>query len=67
MWNLDIKGNFCNSEMPLPQRKIQRLYLLQINHDIMHVGMRSVSPNYDGFRRPVEGAIKPSIAGFGSF
>ena len=33
----------------------------------MYVGMRSVSSNYDDFRRPVEGAIQPSIAGFGCF
>ena len=33
----------------------------------MYVGMRSVPLNYGNFRRPVEGAIKPSIAGFGCF
>ena len=33
----------------------------------MYVGMRRVFSNYDDFRRPVEGAIKPSIAGFGCF
>jgi hypothetical protein len=72
MQTLNIKGNFCNSEMPLPQRKIQGLYLLQIKKIyiyiyIMYVGMRSVSSNYDDFRRLTEGAIKLSIAGFGCF
>ena len=33
----------------------------------MYVGMKSVSSNYDDFRRPVEGAIKWSIACFGCF
>ena len=31
----------------------------------MYIGMRSVFSNYDNFKRPVEGAIKPSIVGFG--
>ena len=30
MRNLDIKGNFSNSEIPWPQSKIQRSYLLQM-------------------------------------
>ena len=68
MWNLNIKGNFCNSEMPFPQKKIQKLCLLQIKKNgIMYVGIKCVSSNYDDFRRPVGVAIKPSIAGFGRF
>jgi hypothetical protein len=64
---LDIKENFRTSEMPLPQSKTHRLFLLRIKYSIIQISMVSVSTIFDNFRRPVEGAMKLLRAWFSYF
>jgi len=54
MWNLDIKGNSFNSEMPFPQSKTPHNAFAQNKNAVLYIDIVSVHRNSHNFSRPVE-------------